>query len=314
VSDGYLEAARRDALQSISAIRMRGGRFYRDYLGVRSLPHTDGGCDSFLMVREQALGPRGTPAPGALGTLADVDLGWALRRSVGANRRLATFGLNIRIVRDEPAIRLDSCGQKVSLLDQIGMAHCRMTDERGRLVAEATGTFAVRAPQKMDDWQLSLQEADSADPLHLLSPDELDDAERGLLDHVESSARLDGPDGPYGDYLGIAWLERGEGSARATWPLGPQLWNRSNHIHGGAIFGSLAEAVLACLPRDAKPRLVEQYVQLIRPGVGDRLHLEAKLIRHGQRLTSAEAAILDERGRTVARALATMESAGAEDG
>jgi uncharacterized protein (TIGR00369 family) len=309
MSDGYLEAARRDALEALSAIRMRGGRFYRDYLGVRSLPHSDGGCDSFLMVRRQSLGPRGTPAPGALGTLADVELGWALRQAVGANRRLATFGLNLRIVRDEPSIRLDSCGQIVSLLDQIGMAHCRMTDDQGRLVAEATGTFAVRPPQKVDDWQISLPDADSPEPVSLLSPGDLDDAGRRLLSHVENSAQMDGPDGPYADYLGIAWERRGEGSARATWHLGPHLWNRSNHVHGGAIFGSLAEAVLACLPREARPRLVEQHVQLIRPGVGDHLRLEAKLIRHGQRLTSAEASILDDRGRTVARALATLESA-----
>jgi uncharacterized protein (TIGR00369 family) len=310
MGDGQVELARRDALEALSSIRMRGGRFYRDYLGVRSLPHSDGGCDSFLMVRRQALGPRGAPAPGALGTLADVELGWALRQAVGANRRLATFALNLRIVRDEPAIRLDSCGQIVSLLDQIGMAHCRMTDDRGRLVAEATGTFAVRPPQKMDDWQLSLQDVNGADPAQSLSPDELDDAERRLLGLAESSALLSGPDGPYADFLGIAWESRGDGSARATWLLGPHLWNRSNHVHGGAIFGSLAEAVLACLPQEARPRLVEQHVQLIRPGLGGKLHLEAKVVRHGQRLTSAEATLLDDRERIVARALATLESAG----
>lgn len=311
--DERAEAARRDALEAISAIRVRGGRFYRDYMGVRSLPHSDGGCDSFLKVSRQALGPTGTPAPGAIGTLADVDLGWALRRIVGTNRRLATFGLNIRIARHEPAIRLDSCGEIVSLVDQIGMARCRISDERGQLVAEATGSFAVRPAQKLTDWETSIQNPDSIEPERILTPGELDEAESWLLDHAESSAQVDGPDGPYASYLGISWEERGEGSARTRWILGPHLWNRALHVHGGGVFGGLAEAVLACLPRQTRPRLVEQYVQLIRPCVGDQVRLQAKLVRHGQRLSSAEAAILDDRDRIIARSLATIETAEAAD-
>ena len=102
--------------------RARGAQRYPDPRGpvLPGLPGGSipaplrGGCDSFLMVREQALGPRGTPALGAIGTLADVDLGWAIRREVGAATRLATFGLTLRIIRDEPATRLDSCGEVIS--------------------------------------------------------------------------------------------------------------------------------------------------------------------------------------------------------
>ena len=177
-------------------------------------------------------------------------------------------------------------------------------------MAEATGSFAVRVPLDVNDWQISLQDVNGAEPDQPLRVEGLDEQERMLVEHAELAATKGSQDGPYADYLDIEWRERGEGSAVGRWRLGPHLWNRSRHVHGGAMFGGLAEAVLACLPRSRTLRLVEQHVQLIRPGIGEELRLEARLIRRGQRLVFAEATALSSNDRVVSQALATMEETG----
>ena len=73
------------------------------------------------------------------------------------------------------------------------------------------------------------------------------------------------------------------------------------------MFGALAEAALCCLPREANPQLLEQHVEFVRPGNGSSMRVEARLLRRGRQLISAEGAIVDGDGQTLARGLATLE-------
>lgn len=308
MAEDLLAAARSEALEALAADRTSGVRFHRHFMGIRSNPSEDEGCRSLLLAHRQTLGPGGAPHPGALATLADVALAAALRRRLTAPQRVATFGLTLHIVRETPVPRVHSCAEPVSVDEGTGLARCLLTDPNGGLLAEASGSFAVRNPLTNTAWRMVARDIEIGDPAPAPpAAAELTAEERLVVAHVERTVPLDGPDGPYGSFLGIEWQERGTGRVRARWPLGPHLWNRSGHVHGGAVFGTLAAVSLACIPPGTGARLVEQHVQYVRPATGEGIRLEAEMLRRGQRLISVHATILDAQGRTIAGALSTLD-------
>jgi uncharacterized protein (TIGR00369 family) len=143
-----------------------------------------------------------------------------------------------------------------------------------------------------------------------VDPADLNAEEKRLLRRVEESLTMDGQDGPYANYLGIEWQDRGTGRSSGVWPLGPHLWNRATHVHGGALFGALAIAALACLPDETGVRVAEQHTQYVRPGVGTELRVQASMLRRGQMLSFVSAEVADAEGETVAAALVTLERGG----
>lgn len=296
------------ALKVLAIMRAHGAQFYREYMAIRAAPASRGICESVIMVEPQTLGRGGFVASGALATLADVTLGSAIRTALPSGRRTATAGLTLQILREEPTGIVRARAETESVTSDTGFGHCRLTDEKGRLLAFATGTFAIRSVPRDGAWlPYSRDGAITASSLPPLEPGQLATHERALLRHAEESLQTESPDGPYGAYLGIEWARRGHDEASGIWHLGPHLWNRVEHVQGGAMFGGLTVTALACLPDDMKARVVEQHVQYARPGRGERLRVQAAVLRRGQRLISAEARAVDEEGKTVAGSLVTLE-------
>jgi uncharacterized protein (TIGR00369 family) len=86
---------------------------------------------------------QGTVHGGALATLADVAMGLAVRTTVGPGRRHATIELGVHYVRPATPGELAAVGRVVRAGTQIAFAEADVTDDRGRLVARATATYAV---------------------------------------------------------------------------------------------------------------------------------------------------------------------------
>lgn len=307
-SERAADEVRHDALAALGAMRTHGYVFYREFMGANYVSSVDGVCHAAMPARFQTRGPSGAPALGALATLADIALASSWRPPVPPGQRLATVTMTLRVPREALTALVHARAEATWRADHVAASRCRLVDDRGGVLAEAEGTFVVRTPPEWVKLRTMLRRG--GHEYAALNPSELDEVESGLLRQVERSLLQGSPDGPYLDFLGIVWETRGSGQAVGRWPMGPHLYNRAGHAQGGALCGALAGAALACFPPDAQLRLVEQYVQFIRPGVGTELRVEAALVRRGHQLLSAEASVLDGRGRTATRALVTLARSG----
>ncbi len=308
-SDEAVTAIRPRVLQIFATMRALGARFYREYITVNIALRRDGVCEATMPAGVHVQGADGSVAPGALATLADIALGTSSRRLVPRGHRMATVGLTMQFAPEAKlAGNIQARAEVVSATAHMTVSQCRLTDDVGDLVALATGTFAIRPVPEGTPWLPYSQDSKiAASSLPPVASEDLNDIEQRLLGRVEHSLKSPGPDGPFASFLGIEWLSRGDGEPSGVWPLGPHLWNRVDHVQGGAIFGALSAAALACLPDDVRTRIVEQHVQYVRPGAGKSLRVEAKLQRRGQLLTSVQAEMTDENGDRVAGALVTLQ-------
>src|ERR1700746_2417342 len=84
---------RERALEAISRTRSVGPHFYANLLGI-SYPERDAGDFALRMAADPA-GEEAQVATGAMATLADLALGAAIRREVGAARRPTTVTLDL---------------------------------------------------------------------------------------------------------------------------------------------------------------------------------------------------------------------------
>jgi uncharacterized protein (TIGR00369 family) len=308
VPEGAVEATRSRALQIFASMRAHDTRFYREYLAIQSSPPHDGACEAEMSVGIHTQGAGGFVAAGAVATLADVATAAAVATLAEQPSRTATVGLTLQLVRELPTQSVHARAKVVSMAGQMGMAQCRLEADDDELLAFATATFAIRPMPDDGSWLPHDRDgAIAAQPSPPADPRDLNGQEQWLLNHVEESLREDGWGGPYASFLGIDWHSKGTGEASGTWPLGPHLWNRVAHLHGGATFGALATAALAAVPDGQTTRIVEQHVQFVRPGQGNQLHVRANVVRRGERLTSVQAALTDDGGLVIASALATLE-------
>lgn len=293
-------------------MRAHDARFYWEYMGAHFSPSSEEDVfEGVALVQAHTLGPRGVVAPGVLATIADIALAMSIRPTVPPRHRTATFGLTVQILRETSTSSVRARSQLLSSAEHAAVARCSLLDDLNTPLAVATGTFAIRPVPGGGPWlPYSNDRVISASDFTPVDPDGLSEVERSLLERVEGSLARSEPDGTYAAYLGIEWEARGEGSASGEWAIGPHVWNRVAHVHGGALFGAMSVAALACLPDSAGARVVEQHVQYVRPGIGDMLQVEASILRKGQMLTSVQARVLDLDGDVVAGALVTLEGNG----
>lgn len=308
VSDEVVATERARALRILAVVRAHGARFYREYMSIRESPTDNDACEATLPVGTHVLGPRGFVAPGALATLADVALAGSIRPHARQKGRTATVGLTIQFISERATQFVHARAEACAVDSHMGISQCWLRHDRGGLLALATGSFAIRPIPHSSPWlPYSRDTVIAHSSTQPLDPGDLDIEEQWLLEHLENSLRSDGPDGPYNNYLGIEWQTRGTGQSEGIWHLRSHVWNRVTHVHGGAMFGGLAAAALACLPDNTRARVVEQHAQFVRPGQGEALHVKANIVREGARLTSIRAAVVDKDGEVVANALVTLE-------
>lgn len=115
------------------------------WAGLRTVSMGDGEAVLELTARPEMTNHQGTLHGGVVALLADATMGRAVASTLPDRTRQANFDLKVTFIR---AARAGSVLQaRAHLLHRgrrTGVADCRIEDERGRLIATATATFAYR--------------------------------------------------------------------------------------------------------------------------------------------------------------------------
>jgi uncharacterized protein (TIGR00369 family) len=94
-----------------------------------------------LEAGEQHANPMGTLHGGILCDIADAAMGCAWGSTLGGGESYTTVELKINFMRPVWRATLTAEGRVIGGGRTIGLTECRVTDEKGRLVAHATSTL-----------------------------------------------------------------------------------------------------------------------------------------------------------------------------
>ena len=115
---------------------------------------------------------------------------------------------------------------------------------------------------------------------------------------------------PFIGHLGIRTEALGEGSARLSVAVAPQLTNSMGTVHGGVIMSLLDVAVCTAartLHADSLGAItIDMSISFIGGSAGARLMAEARVLKDGRSMTFCEAEARNEDGSLVAKAMATV--------
>ena len=115
---------------------------------------------------------------------------------------------------------------------------------------------------------------------------------------------------PYIQHLKITTDALGQGSARLSLPIEPQLTNSLGTAHGGVIM-SLLDVALCTAARTLHPEsigviTIDLSVSFIGGATGKRLAADARVLKDGRSMSFVEAEAKNEDGSLVAKAIATV--------
>jgi uncharacterized protein (TIGR00369 family) len=115
---------------------------------------------------------------------------------------------------------------------------------------------------------------------------------------------------PFLTHLKILTETLGEGEARLSLPIEPQLTNSIGTVHGGVIM-SLLDVALCTAARTLHPDSVgvvtiDMSTSFIGGGNGRRLVAEARVMKDGRTMSFVEGEAKNEDGSLVAKAIATV--------
>lgn len=113
-------------------------------LGLRRGAVAEGRATYTLTVRPALLNPHGVLHGGVAFALADTAMGAALSSQLGPGERCTTVEIKIHYVRPVAAGRITADAQLVERTRRLGVLEARVRDAEERLVALATGTFAIQ--------------------------------------------------------------------------------------------------------------------------------------------------------------------------
>lgn len=114
------------------------------------------------------------------------------------------------------------------------------------------------------------------------------------------------------EHLGIGIEELGEGTARLSLALAPQLTNSLGTAHGGVIMTlldvALCTAARTLHPDSAGVITIDMSTSFIGGGTGPRLVAEARVLKNGRSIIFAEGEARNEDGSLVAKAIGTVRA------
>jgi uncharacterized protein (TIGR00369 family) len=115
---------------------------------------------------------------------------------------------------------------------------------------------------------------------------------------------------PFLQHLKIQTDALGEGSARLSLPIEPQMTNSLGTVHGGAIMSLLDVAVCTAArtlhPESVGVITIDMSVSFIGGGAGKRLLADARVLKDGRSMSFVEGEAKNEDGSLVAKAIATV--------
>jgi uncharacterized protein (TIGR00369 family) len=114
-----------------------------DTLGIRFRDEGNGHAVAEFEARPQYANPMGTLHGGVLCDLADAAMGAAFVGTLGAGESFTTLELKINFLRPVWTGLLTAVADVLSRGRTVGMVQCKVTDDKGRLIASATSTCLV---------------------------------------------------------------------------------------------------------------------------------------------------------------------------
>jgi uncharacterized protein (TIGR00369 family) len=111
-----------------------------DLLGIELVSAGGGECTMRLDVGEQHSNPMGTIHGGVLCDIADAAMGMSFFSTLDEGDSFTTLELKINFIRPFWTGKLLAHGKVVDRGRTVGLAECRIVDDRERLIAHATST------------------------------------------------------------------------------------------------------------------------------------------------------------------------------
>ena len=115
---------------------------------------------------------------------------------------------------------------------------------------------------------------------------------------------------PFLQHLKIQTDALGQGSARLSLPIEPQMTNSLGTVHGGAIMSLLDVAVCTAArtlhPESVGVITIDMSISFIGGGSGARLVADARVLKDGRSMSFVEGEATNEDGSLVAKAIATV--------
>lgn len=118
-----------------------------EFLGIKFLSHSNGQATAEFTAGNRHANPMGTLHGGILCDLADAAMGVAFATTLQLDESFTTLELKINFLRPVWNGLLTAQADVISRGRTVGMVECKVTDEKGRLIARATSTCMVLAGQ-----------------------------------------------------------------------------------------------------------------------------------------------------------------------
>jgi uncharacterized protein (TIGR00369 family) len=116
---------------------------FGELVGIQAVALGDGRSRWSLAIDERHYNPNGVLHGGVTFTLTDVAMGSAVFSTLPKGERTTAMEVQVRFLRAVTGGTLTAEGQVVSRHERIAVTRAEVTDDKGRLVATATGTFYV---------------------------------------------------------------------------------------------------------------------------------------------------------------------------
>jgi len=114
---------------------------------------------------------------------------------------------------------------------------------------------------------------------------------------------------PFARLLGLELEDIASGTATLAVNIRKELTQNQGVVHGGAIASLIdtatAFAIISLLPPRENVTTVDLAISYLRPAIGGRLKVVAKVIRAGRRLFVVSAEVFDTHGKLITTALST---------
>jgi phenylacetic acid degradation protein PaaD len=134
-----------------------------------------------------------------------------------------------------------------------------------------------------------------------------------MVDIEEMRRKFDGSS--YAAYLGMRIEELSRGYARVKLEVRKDFLTWDNLVQGGVIV-SLLDQAFGCAVNTLENKFVAVQLSvnfLSSVPVGDTIHAEARVVHAGRTLAVSEMAVVNSKGKTIARATGTSVSVGTRD-
>lgn len=116
---------------------------FNEWFGAELLRMGDGEIEVALEVRAKHLNPGGIIHGGVIASLLDIAIGLALRTGLPVEFAHVTTQLNISYLKPCRQGRVVATGTAIHQGRRTGYGEASLTDDRGRLLARATGAFLI---------------------------------------------------------------------------------------------------------------------------------------------------------------------------